>query len=143
MEKKPSWDDIPSLKLETDLDAADTASSEKRAYPRLSTREIQKMLLEQVEAIYINVVTEKGAVSQKGILEDINQTGMRFVMPQNTLHRGEVIRIGTILGTHPIKTKATIQWKTNDQIGVKFYNPRQEDVAFLSGLYTSKVFNKV
>ncbi len=143
MEKKPSWDDIPSLHLELDEEPTDAASFEKRAYPRLSTKEVQEMFRKKVGVLYVHVALKKGQLKQKGLLRDINHTGMSFIMPAHPLKQGEIIRIGTVFNQFVFKTKAEVRWRTNDQVGVKFIDPKKEDVSYLSELYAAKILNKI
>ena len=143
MEKKPSWDDIPSLQLELDQDPVDATSSEKRAYPRLSTQEVQEMFREKVGVLFVHVAVKKRQLKQKGVLRDINHTGMSFIMPAHPMKKGEIIRIGTVFNQFVFKTKAEVRWRTNDQVGVKFIDPKKDDVTYLSELYAAKILNKI
>jgi hypothetical protein len=144
MEKKPSWDDIPSLNLE--LDDGDTGEDETkdlRGAVRLISRDLLHMLMEEAKVIYVQVATSKGVLPKKGILQDISQTGLCFIMPAHGLHKNEQIKIGTMLGKRPFKTAAIIRWATNDKAGVQYVNPKEEDVTFLAELYSAKILNRV
>jgi hypothetical protein len=144
MEKKPSWDDIPSLNLE--LDNGDTAEGEGkdlRSAVRLISRDLLHMLMEEAKVIYVQVATRKGVLKKKGILQDINQGGLCFIMPAHGLHKNDQIKIGAMLGKRPFKTTAIIRWATNDKVGVQYVNPKEEDVTFLAELYSAKILNRV
>ncbi len=144
MDKKPSWDDIPSLNLE--LDSGDVPSQEEkdlRGAVRLISRDLLHMLMAEAKVIYVQVATRKGVLKKKGILQDINQGGLCFIMPAHGLRKNDQIKIGAMLGKRPFKTDAIVRWATNDKLGVEFINPKPEDVEFLAELYSAKILNRV
>ena len=143
MAKKPSWDDIPSLDLKMDQDPDEDSSTEQRANPRLSTTDVREMFRVKGGALYVHVATTTGMLKKKGLLQDINHTGMCFIMPAHPLHKGQIIRVGTVLNRFVFKTKAEVRWHTNDQVGIKFIDPKPEDVSYLAELYAAKVLNKI
>lgn len=143
MEKKPSWDDIPSLNLELDNGSDGEATRDKRANPRLSTNDVREMFMVNNGPLYVHVATAEGTLKKKGLLQDINHTGMCFIMPAHPLEKGQIIRVGTVLKKFVFKTKAEVRWKTNDQVGIKFIDPKPEDVTFLAELYSAKILNRI
>ncbi len=144
MDKKPSWDDIPSLNLELDDNDNPTANTvDHRNAVRLVSHDLLHMLMEEARVIYVQVANRKGILKKKGILQDINQHGLCFIMPAHGLHKGDALRIGAMLGKRPFKSEAIIRWSTNDKIGVEFIKPKQDDVAFLSELYSAKILNRI
>ncbi len=142
MSKQPSWDDIPSLNL-----SLDTSSSEKtrdsRKVARIATQDVMKMITDEVKVIYVQVVTKKGLLKKKGILQDISQNGLCFIMPTHEIVKGEPVRIGLMLGKRPFQTAAIVRWATNDQVGVEYRKPKPEDVTFLADLYSAQMLNRI
>ena len=140
--KKPSWDDIPSLDLSMEDDES-TENVDLRKAVRLVSRDILRMLTDGAEFIYVQVATHERVIKRKGILQDINETGMCFSLPDHKIEKGESIRIGAMLGRRPFKTRAIVRWATKDEIGVEYVKPDPEDVKFLAELYPAKILNRV
>ena len=142
MDKKTSWDDIPSLELGLDNDTAEK-TIEDRSVVRLVSRDILKLVMDNAKAIYVKVATSKGVIQKVGILQDINQNGMCFKMTSHGLQKDASIRIGTMLGKRAFQTNANVRWVSTDQAGVEYVNPEPKDVKFLSELYSAKILNRV
>ena len=142
MDKKTSWDDIPSLELGIDDDTAEK-TIEDRSAVRLVSRDILKLVMDNAKAIYVKVATSKGVIKKVGILQDINQNGMCFKMTSHGLQKDDSIRIGTMLGKRAFQTNANVRWVSTDQAGVEYVNPEPKDVKFLSELYSAKILNRV
>ncbi|MEA2114855.1 MAG: PilZ domain-containing protein [Thermodesulfobacteriota bacterium] len=141
MNKKPNWDDIPSLKLGVDDTAEKT--SEKRTAVRLVSRDILKLVMDDAEAIYVKAANSQGVIKNVGILRDINQNGMCFKMSSHGLQVDDSIRIRTLLGKRAFQTNANVRWVGKDRAGVEYVNPEPKDVKFLSELYAAKILNRV
>jgi hypothetical protein len=141
MDKKPSWDDIPSLELGIDNTAEKTI--EDRTAIRLVSRDILKLVMDNAKAIYVKVATSQGIIKKVGILQDINQNGMRFKMSFHGLHQDDSIKIGTMLGKRAFQTNAIIRWASKNEAGVEYVDPEPKDVKFLSELYSAKILNRV
>jgi PilZ domain-containing protein len=143
MSNKPSWNDIPSLKLSLEDSDEAEKGSENRSAVRISSQDVLKMMTDDARVIYVQVVTRRGLLKQKGILHDINQNGLCFIMPTHGLQKDDPIRIGTMLGERPFQTNAIIRWVSNDQVGIEFVNSNPKDVEFLSELYSAKILNRI
>jgi len=104
---------------------------------------MQEMFRDKFGVLYVHVASHKGRLKQKGVLRDINHTGMSFIMPAHPLKQGEIIRIGTVFNRFVFKTKAEVRWRTKDLVGVKFIDPKEEDVTYLAELYAAKILNKI
>ena len=72
MEKKNSWDDIPSMELEMD-DSPESNRVERRAVTRLLADNVVNVLVDKVNAIYVKVATRNGELRKKGVVENIHQ----------------------------------------------------------------------
>ena len=144
MANKASWDDIPSLGVSIEDDNDTSAKDiDFRHSVRLTSQDICTMLLGDVKSIYVQVRTREGVLPNKGILQDINEGGMCFLMATHGMQKNDSIRIGAWLGSRPFKVHADVRWVTNDKIGVEYVNPKPEDVSFLSGLYAAgKMINR-
>jgi hypothetical protein len=143
MDKKVSWDDIPSLDLSLETEEEVEKTKDHRTAVRMVSQDILKMLTESAQVIYVRVATRKGVLNKNGILQDINQGGLCFLMAAHGLHKHDQIKIGAMLGNHPIKTNAVVRWVTKDQVGVEYVDPKPEDTAFLAELYSAKILNRV
>lgn len=143
MDKKASWDDIPSLDLTLETEEDVEKTKDHRTAIRMVSKDILQMLTENAQVIYVRVATRKGLLNKNGVLQDINQGGLCFLMAAHGLHKHDLIKIGAMLGKRPIKTNAVIRWVTKDQVGVEFVDPKPEDIEFLSELYSAKILNRV
>lgn len=143
MSKQPSWDDIPSLQLRLEESDVPEKGCDNRAAVRISCQDVMKMMTDDAKVIHVQVVTRRGLLKQKGVLQDINQTGLCFILPTHRLQKNDPIRIGTMLGKRPFQVNALIRWVSNDQVGVEYVNPKPEDVDFLSELYSAKILNRI
>ena len=141
MEKKPSWDDIASLTLKMDDGTSKDSSVERRKAGRLSSKDIKNMLLDKIKVIQVQVATRNGVLPQKGVLQDINESGMSFTMPGHGLKKNDQIMVGSLIGKRPFKSKAIVRWRTEEKAGVEFIDPNEDDVSFLKDLYSAKAFN--
>jgi hypothetical protein len=143
MVNKLNWDDIPTLKLELDDNYTPEKTGDLRAAARLAHQDLSKILMDNTTIVYVQVVTSKGTLPQKGVLKDISQNGMGFILPAHGLQRNDSIWIVTRLVKFVFKTKAIVRWVTNDQVGVEYYKPKPEDIIFLSELYPAKILNRI
>ena len=145
MEQKTSWDDIPTLSLDDDAESMLTEEEKKqqRTTIRLDCNALLKMAMEDTQKITIQIATRKGVLPNKGTLQDLSQTGMRFSLPDHGLHINDVIQFLTRIGNRPIKAKAIVRWTNNDLLGIEFVNPNPEDVHFLSQLHAAIRLNRV
>ncbi len=141
MDKKPSWDDIPTLKLDVDDTAEKTR--ENRAAVRLVSRDILKLVMDDAKAIYVKAANSQGVIKKVGILRDINQNGMCFTMSSHGLQINDSIIIGTMLGKRAFQANANVRWVSTNQAGVEYVDPEPKDVKFLSELYSAKILNRV
>ncbi len=141
MEKKPSWDDIASLKLEMDDGASEDSSVERRSSSRLSSKDIKSMLLDKIKIIQVQVATRKGVLPHKGVLLNIHEKGMCFTMPGHGLKKNDPIMIATVIGKRLLKSQAIVRWLAEKKVGVEFINPNEDDASFLKDLLSAKAFN--
>lgn len=142
MDKKPSWDDIPSLEIGTD-DATAEKTGKDRTAVRMVSRDILQLVMDNAKVIYVKVATSRGIIKKVGILQDINQNGMCFTMSCHGLQKDDSIKIGTMLGKRAFQTNAIIRWASKNEAGVEYVNPEPKDVKFLSELYSAKILNRV
>jgi len=143
MTKKPSWDDIPSLKLNLEEEDAPETPANKRTAVRICSPDLLNMLMVKHKGIFIQVATSKGMLAHKGVLQDLSQKGLCFTMRDHGLKKNDAVKILTILGKRPFKTNAIVRWTTDDQVGIEYVNPDSEDVSFLSELYSAKILNNI
>lgn len=142
MDKKPSWEDIPSLGLSLE-DSTSEKDIDRRKAVRLISQDIISMLMNDAKNIYVQVATKNGILKKKGVLQDINQGGMCFLMVAHDIQRNAPIQIGAMLGNRRFKTHADVRWVSKDKIGIEYVAPKTDDTKFLSGLYASKMLNHI
>jgi hypothetical protein len=138
MRDKLSWDDIPSL--ETAPASKSGSFVEQRSTVRLTTRDIQEVLLNTGQNIRVRIATFDGVLPEKADLEDINHRGMCFVMPGHGLQVNESILIGGIIGERLFKCRAVVRWQSDNRAGVKFLDATAADKSFFKDLSSAKFF---
>lgn len=143
MGKKKSWDDIPSLDLSLSSNEAEEKNIDKRNAVRMVSKDILLMLNDNAKKLYVRVATEQGVLNTRGILHDINQGGLCFLMPDHGLKKQQLIKIQLMLGKRLLKCNAIICWTNKNKVGIKYVNPAADDVSFLSELYSAKILNRV
>ncbi len=142
-DKEVSWDNIPSLNLSLEKDSTTEKNKDNRAAVRVAAQDVIRLMGDGDNVIYVQVVTKKGLLKKQGVLQDLHQSGLCFIMPTHNIQKGDPIRIGLFLGQRSFQTNAIVRWATNDQVGVEFVNPKPEDVSFLSDLYSAKILNRL
>ncbi|HHL33397.1 MAG TPA: PilZ domain-containing protein [Desulfobulbaceae bacterium] len=142
MEKKPSWNDIPSLGLQLETDELNK-KRDNRAEVRLPCRDLLELFMLDTGTIAVQVKPAQGKTVQKGLLLDINQKGMGLEIEAHDLKKNDSILIGTVLGQRGFTTSAVVRWARPNKIGVEYINPKPEDYTFLSELYGAKILNNI
>ncbi len=142
MEKKPSWNDIPSLGLQLETDELNK-KRDNRAEVRLPCRDLLELFMLDTGTIAVQVKPAQGKTVQKGFLLDINQKGMGLELEAHDLKKNDSILIGTKLGQRGFTTSAVVRWARSNKIGVEYINPKPEDYTFLSELYGAKILNNI
>ncbi len=141
MSEKLSWDDISSL--ETATGSNDNSFVEHRSAIRMTTQDIQDVLLDTSENIWIRIATQDGVLPGKASLDDINHRGMCFVMAGHGLEVDESILIGGIIGDRLFKCRAVVRWQSDERVGVKFIDVSIEDKTFFKDLFSAKFFKEL
>ena len=138
-DKKPSWDDIPSLEgFEVDWDYKPKNPEGKRARKRMKDTELFPVL--NVNTIPVKVAATD--FEEKGYMADITPAGMA-VMLNTMLGREQPVMAGFFLGEQKIVSKAIVKhvqeidgkYKT----GLLFENLIKEYEDFIVGLFASKI----
>lgn len=118
--KKPSWDDIPSLKnLEVDWDFKPENPLGNRSCIRLQTKDLIRILGKKIIPAKILV----GQEEFRALLSDISMTGAAFLIDRPFIV-GEKIALGFFLGQKKIIGRAVARncTKAGDKfrVGVEF-----------------------
>ncbi len=142
MEKKPSWNDIPTLGLQLDKDGLNQ-QRDNRAKVRLQCRDLLELFMLNTGSIAVQVKPARGKPVRNGRLIDISQKGMGLEIAAGDLEKNDSLLLGTVLGQRAFTTRAVVRWASPDKIGVEYINPKPEDYTFLSELYGAKVLNNL
>ena len=141
MEKKTSWDDIPSLEgvgVEWEYKAENSMG--KRAYVRINADDLT-CLFEVIE-VFVKIATTKHTYT--GRLLDISKGGISLHMPV-VLEENVPIKVGFFLGTVKVISKALVRntRKTDDPdkyiTGIQFVDLNEDIAEYIAGLYASKM----
>ncbi|HEB48971.1 MAG TPA: PilZ domain-containing protein [Desulfobulbus sp.] len=116
---------------------------DKRRIARIPTEELERVLLEEEEAIDVQVGRGRGQEMRNGKLLDIHQSGMCFMMPGHSLKEGDLVFIDAVLGKFHFSTDAMVRWALGAQVGVEFLDPHARQAAFLAELYTTRILNSL
>jgi len=139
-EKTPTWDDIPSIEgLEVDWSYKTNSLLERRTAMRLLRKDLQLLLGKGHVAV--KLVTSDG--EYKASLMDISRIGVAVYVDEN-MPVELPIRLGLILGTQKIITKALVRnsnkYEGGYRIGVEFADLDMEAEAYIGELIASNVY---
>jgi len=139
MEKKLSWDDIPSLDgLGMDWDYKPETALDKRAFVRITKEEISQLYEDR--EILVKLATAKK--NYDGHLLDISAGGIALSLPV-LLEENLPVKVGFFLGTTRIISKGIVrhidqsgnQYKT----GIKFIDLANDSFEYIAGLHAANV----
>jgi len=138
-EKKPSWDDIPSLEgFEVDWDYEPKNPMGKRAHIRMKDTELYPVL--NVNTIPVKVAAND--FEEKGYMEDLTPAGMAVTLP-SMLAEGKPVMVGFFLGEQKIVSKAIVKNVREVEgkyiTGFVFENLNEDYANFIAGLFASKI----
>lgn len=141
MEKKTSWDDIPSLEgvgVEWEFKPENTLG--KRSVVRINAEDISGLF--EVKEIFVKIATAKE--THTGRLLDVSKGGLSLSLPVS-LEENLPIKVGFFLGTMKIISKALVRhvYKIGEQYatGIQFVDLNVESAEYLAGLYASKILH--
>ncbi|MGD9948477.1 MAG: PilZ domain-containing protein [Desulfobulbus sp.] len=140
MEKKVSWDTIPSLEgLGVDWDYGTRNEQDRRAFIRLNLEEVGQLF--EVREVKVKVATVQRVHS--GTLLDISSGGAAVKLSVS-LEIREPLKIGFILNAIRIVTKGQVRHVASIggeyKIGVQFVDLEKVAQDFIGSLYASTVF---
>lgn len=140
MEKKVSWNDIPSLDgVGIDWDYKPHAALDKRKYVRLDMGAVFQLV--ELRKIVVKVNSTKQICD--GSLVDISQGGLALTSPVQ-LEVDHPVKVGLFLGAAKIVSRGLVRHHTKTGnghyvTGVQFVGLPQESADYIAGLYAAKV----
>lgn len=143
MEKKNSWDDIPSLDgLSVDWEYESSQSSDKRRFVRMIDEDI--LALFELREIIVKIATARE--THTGRLIDISAGGLSLKLPAQ-LEQNQPLKMGFFLGTAKIISKGLVvhveQMGEQYKVGIKFVDLEKETGEYITSLYSSKVLRHI
>jgi hypothetical protein len=140
MEKKVSWDAIPSLEgLEVDWEYNAGENKDKRACVRLNLKDMGAMFASSEITAKVATVHEV----HSGLLVDISPEGAAVILPVS-LEGGQPVKFGVALGSMRVIAKAQVRHVqpvgAGYKIGIRVVELEEQTRDFLGSLYASKVF---
>lgn len=141
MEKKTSWDDIPSLDgLGVEWEYKPENALGKRAYTRINAEDLVELLA--AKKILVKVATAQN--SYTGLLLDISKGGVSLNLPV-LLDNNLPVMVGFFLGSVKVISKALILHTRKEgalyTTGIQFIDLNNESADFIGGLYASKILH--
>jgi hypothetical protein len=140
MEKK-KWADIPSLEeLVVDWDYQPKNPQGKRAFVRMSDKDIARML--GCQSVLVKVATADATIA--GSLRDICEGGLAVNLKEE-LAENQTIKVGLLLGEEKIISRALVrhvQQRDREYIaGIMFVDLGVAAKKYISGMYASKILH--
>ncbi len=140
MEKK-KWADIPSLEeLEVDWDYKPKNPQGKRAFVRMSDRDLARML--DCQNVLVKVATADANIT--GSLRDICEGGLAVNLKEK-LVEDQTIKVGLVLGEEKIISQALVkhvqQRDREYTAGMMFVDLGAATKKYISGIYASKILH--
>jgi hypothetical protein len=141
-----NWDDIPTLKLEMDDDYEDRLKSKQsRRHERIEAASLKTILPGNLSRLQIRVGTAAKGVFD-GLILDLSESGLRIRIPK-ALNKEELVKVGFILNSRTIKTKATTRWVDVKEkfcdVGLEFNDLPPADVEFIGQLTTAAMLSRI
>lgn len=142
-EKKPSWDDIPTLEgLEVDWNFEPETSLGKRAWARIVKSDLLSLF--GIKRLPVQIAAKN--FDGKGSLVDIGQSGMAVLLDTPLVENQEV-KVGLLLGNQKVLSRAVIRNVTNGtgrhRTGMEFMDFKKEYASFIAGLVASKSYGSL
>jgi hypothetical protein len=139
MEKKMSWDDIPSLdRLEMDWEYKPESAFDKRSFIRLKQADLLGLF--EVKEIVVKVSTVKKIYT--GNLFDISVGGLSVSLSER-LEENLPLKVGFFLGRVRIVSRALVRHTCKSgeqhQTGIMFVGLDKHSSEFIAELYASKI----
>ena len=140
MEKKKSWNDVPSLdELEMDWEYQPESSKDKRSFVRINSEAMAKLF--QTKEILVKIAAGDQTCTAR--LLNLCEGGLSLAAPvQLEMHLP--IKVSFLLGQMNIVSKAEVRHvrKSEEQYitGIKFVDLDKVSAEFLRGLYASQIF---
>jgi len=143
MEKRRSWNDIPSLEgMEVDWEYKAPSPLGKRSAVRIQQNEISTLFA--VREIFVKVATTHRTLT--GRLLDISENGLSIDLP-DLLAQGRPVNVGFFLGAMKITAKAVVvhaqKRETGYSTGLKFIDLNPKFSNFIGGLYAAKILHQI
>jgi len=140
MEKKKSWDDVPSLNgLEMDWEFQAESAKNKRSFSRMNKEAAAKLF--QTKEILVKIAAGDQTCTAR--LLDLCEGGLSLAVPVQ-LKPHLPIKVGFFLGQMKIISKAEVRHvrKSADQYitGIEFVDLDSVSAEFLRELYASQIF---
>ena len=141
MEKKVSWDDIPSLDgLGVDWEYQPETLLDKRAFVRLGMGAVCRLV--EVREIVVRLVTPKQ--QYEGPLVDVGAGGCALSMPV-LLAIDSPVKVGFFLGSAKIISRGLVRHANAEGgrfiTGIQFIDLAPASAEYIAGLYAAKVFS--
>jgi len=139
MEKKVSWDDIPSIDgLGIDWEYKPETILDKRAFVRLDMGVVSRLV--EVREIAVRLVTAKQ--QYEGPLVDVSAGGLALSLPVQ-LEIDSPVKVGFFLGSAKIISRGKIRHSKAESgrfiTGIQFIDLAPESQEYIAGLYAAKV----
>jgi len=141
MEKKVSWDDIPSIDgLGVDWEYKPEEMLDKRAFVRLGMGVVSRLV--EVREIVVRLVTAKQ--QYEGPLVDVGAGGIAVSLPA-LLAVETAVKVGFFLGNAKIISRGLVRHAKEESghfvTGVQFIDLAPASAEYIAGLYAAKVFS--
>jgi len=139
MEKKVSWDDIPSIDgLGIDWEYKPETILDKRSFVRLDMGVVSRLV--EVREIVVRLVTAKQ--QYEGPLVDVSAGGLALSLPV-LLDIDLLVKVGFFLGSAKIISRGKVRHAKAESgrfiTGIQFIDLAPESAEYIAGLYAAKV----
>lgn len=136
-DSQKKWDDVPSLELEIDWDFEPENPMGRRAYARLSSKQLHYLF--QKQDIPVRIATNKRQF--RGILLDVSQGGALVQTDIKRLEVSQLIKVAFFLGEEKILSKGRIRnirkEDGNTLLGIEFVGLAENTNNFITTLYSA------
>jgi hypothetical protein len=146
-DNKKTWDSIPSLSLEMDVDYEDRLrGQEGRRHDRTPFDTLKHLLHENHRSLPIRISSSAQGIFD-GKIVDLSISGVRILMPK-ALNKGERVKVGFIINKRTILANAVTRWvrtENDDQhtAGLEFHGIAADVQEFIDSLRSASLLMNV
>ncbi len=144
-----NWDeiDLGGLTMEGsgDDDTSTADKKQQRPHKRIDISDLLEVAVDKIDNIPVNVMTTDGSQKFKATLQDISEGGIR-ILSEGLSSVNDILNMNFSIGKRNITVRGIVRRANTDKgknvLGIKFINPNQDDIEFISSIHSALQFKE-